>query len=168
MDLLNFCVRLKESSQNLLDTIALIDPVKLTIRDADSWSVLEILEHIYLTDKIIFTLISTPTDHLWEGREIIGIENLEKLVIGKNIQKVAAPEVVYPKGSIQSIDAFKSVFLVQREQLQTNLESGKIIVDNRIFKHPYLGKMTIEDWLNLMVFHTSRHIQQIEAKQFLQ
>lgn len=166
MNLDFYFTNLKENTQNLLDTIDRIEEEKLTIKDGETWSILEILEHIYLTDKIIFTLLSTPTEHLSEQNEIIGRDTLEKIVIGKNFQKVKAPDVVYPKGLIHNITDFKALFLEQREQIQLSLESGNIKVDHRIFKHSYLGEMSIEDWLNLLLFHTKRHIQQIEEKTF--
>ncbi len=165
MDITKYFNRLNENNKNLLQTIDGIVEEKLSIKDnVNEWSVYEILEHIYLTDKIISKLISTPSKNQSDTNEIIGSEELEDVLIGKKSPKVKTPEMLNPKGIINNIQDFKNIFLEQRNLLKMNLESGKIKVDNRIFKHPYLGEMTIEDWLNFIIFHTKRHIKQIVEK----
>ncbi len=165
MDIVKYYNRLNENNKNLIETIDGIAEEKLSIKDnVNEWSVYEILEHIYLTDKIISKLISTPSKNQSDTNEIIGSEELEDVLIGKKSPKVKTPEMLSPKGIINNIQDFKNIFLEQRNLLKMNLESGKIKIDNRIFKHPYLGEMTIEDWLNFIIFHTKRHIKQIVEK----
>ncbi len=163
MDLTNYFNCLNQNNKNLLEAIDRIADDKLS-KKTNGWSIYEILEHIYLTDKIIFSLISTPSENKSDTNEIIGTIELENVLIGKKYHKVKSPEILNPKGVIHDIQDFKNIFSKQRESLKVNLESGKIKVDNRIFKHPFLGEMTVEDWLNFVIFHTKRHIKQIEEK----
>ena len=74
---------------------------------------------------------------------------------------VKAPETLAPKGLIKNCVEFELNFVELREYSEVNLLTGKIMVDNRIHKHPFIGAMTISDWFAFLRYHTQRHIEQI-------
>ena len=124
---------------------------------------LEVLEHIYLTDRIIHTIVSRPSDDKSSSEEIIGDDKMKNILVEQRTsKKVSAPEILKPKGSIKDLDTFENIFLAQRKAFKEDIVAGNIIIDNRIHKHPLLNEMTIADWLNFTVHHTQRHIEQIK------
>ena len=119
-----------------------------------------ILEHIYLTDKIVIAIINRPTEKLHTDEEFIGNEKLKRWLVEKQAKKVKAPEMLEPKGDLKDVATFEKVFLAQRNLLKHQIEKGEIVIDNRIHKHPMLGEMTISDWLYFLIHHTQRHLEQ--------
>ena len=126
------------------------------------WSVLQILEHIYLTDKIIIAIISRPTEKWHHNEEFIGNEKLKRWLVDEQPMKVKAPEILEPKGDLKDVANFEKIFLTQRNLLKQQIEKGEIMVDNRLHKHPMLGEMTISDWLYFLIHHTQRHLKQAQ------
>jgi hypothetical protein len=128
----------------------------------DSWTGLQVLEHICITEKVVSKLVAKPSEQIHESAELFGAGKLNHLVVAKRAFKVKAPEMLNPKGDIKDLEAFEQVFTKQRNELKQGIIQGNISVDNRIHKHPYLGEMTISDWLHFMISHTQRHIEQIQ------
>jgi len=161
MDINKYCEILDSSSEKVLQLARSCSSKQLGFKPEGKWGILEILEHIWLTDKIIHYLISKPTDKVSQSSEIIGDTKLKRFVADGRTKKIEAPDVVKPKGNLPDIETFEELFLKHRERLKKDLKTGQIVVDNRMIKHFYMGEMTISDWLNLIVHHTHRHLKQI-------
>lgn len=84
------------------------------------------------------------------------------MVVGFRTNRLVSPEILRPKGNIADVATFEKMFVEQRELIKQDLRSGKIIVDHRVHKHPFLGDFTISDWLNFLIYHTQRHLEQIK------
>ncbi len=162
MDIKDFTDRLNKTTNDILQTVKNCSPEQLNIKKDEHWSVLEILEHLYLTDRIIYTIISRPSANINPSPEIVGNDRIKKLLVEERHQKLNAPEILKPKGEIKDLDIFEKVFLAQRETLKDHILTGKILVDNRIHKHPLVNEMTITDWLNFTIHHSQRHLEQIK------
>lgn len=163
MDINDFIERLNSTTNTILQIAKSCSLEQLHFKQGNSWSILEILEHLYLTDRIIYTIISRPSSDMNSSAEIIGNDKIKRLIVEqRNQRKVITPEILKPKGEMKDLITFENAFLVERETLKENLTTGKIVVDNRIHKHPVLNEMTITDWLNFTVHHSQRHIEQIK------
>lgn len=56
------------------DILTLVDKCNiehLNYKQEKGWSILEILEHLYLTDKVIYTIISRPSETINSSTEIV-------------------------------------------------------------------------------------------------
>jgi DinB superfamily len=162
MDINIFIERLDNTTNDTLQTVKLCSKEQLNHKQGDKWSILEILEHLYLTDNIIFTIISRPTIDISPSSEIVGNEKMKTILVDQRDQKLITPEMLKPVGKINNLAVFEQVFLSQRETLKNNISTGKLTIDNRVHKHPILNDMTIIDWLNFTIHHTQRHIEQIK------
>lgn len=162
MDIDKYCKILNSSSRETIQLARSCSAKQLNFKPEGKWGILEILEHICLTDKIIHRLISKPTNKISKSAEIFGNKKLKHIVAEGRTKKIEAPEIVKPKGEIQDVDTFEKLLLKQRAKLKRDLETGEIVVDNRMIKHFAMGEMTISDWLNLVVHHTQRHLKQID------
>jgi hypothetical protein len=136
--------------------------VQLSLKKDGKWSIMEILEHIVIVDKICYLMLQRPADKVVESLDLFGREKLAKIMVVQRDRKVQAPEQLNPKGDIKDIMSFEKVFLEQRNMLKQAIETNKIMVDTRTHKHPFLGEMTIKDWLNFIPLHTKRHLEQIK------
>lgn len=135
---------------------------QLTLSLNGGWNVLQILEHIYIVDRGCKILVSRPSQELSEQDTVYGKEKLAAFLVKFRQRKVVAPESMEPKGKFTTFDDFKTAFSSLRQELVQDVEQQKIIVDNRTYKHPVLGAMTVTDWLYFIPFHAQRHVEQIQ------
>ncbi len=145
---------------------------QLSYSENERWNVLQILEHICLTDKIIISIIIGPTEKCHTNNEFIGNEKLKLCLVEKQTTKVKAPVILEPKGYLNDVSTFEKVFLAQRNLLKQQIETGEIAIDNRLRKHPMLGEMTISDWLYFFdsshskAFAAGNRINQLKMERF--
>jgi hypothetical protein len=151
---------LHANTDKVLSFASALSAQQLAYQPQNGWGILQILEHVYLTDRLVHWLVSRPSERLAETAEIVGAERLQDKLVNRRQQRVNAPESLHPKGAIRDINSFNKLFAENRMKLIDSLASGKISVDTRIHRHPMLGDMTITDWLNFVIHHTDRHLQQ--------
>lgn len=163
MDLSNYVKVLDNNSNDILQLAKSCSIAQLTFKQDNKWSILQILEHICIVDKICFSIISRPvSEKISETSEIYGSEKIKVDLVANRNRKIETPEILRPKDSLANVIAFDKIFSLQRGSIKNDLLSGKIIVDNKSHKHPFLGEMTIADWLYFIIHHTQRHIEQIK------
>ena len=154
---------LDHNTEKLIETVKDYSIEDLTAKNSDKWSILEVLEHIYITDKVIYSIVSKPSDKESKAKEIIGVNKLESILVGQINKKLQSPDLLRPKGHFKNLADFNSAFTTLRSSIKKDLITMKIKVDNRIHNHFLLGEMTITDWLNFILLHTERHLKQIEG-----
>lgn len=126
------------------------------------WGILQILEHICITDKIVYNIVSSPSNGKSASGEILGKEKIKSIFVEQRATKITAPNALEPKGNITNVETFEKVFLQHRNLMKKELEAGTLIIDNRTYVHPRLGELTVTDWLNMIIHHTERHLEQIK------
>lgn len=136
--------------------------IELTKKQGINWSILEIIEHIFITESVICEIIQGPSLYINESKEIIGRDKLNETLLVQRNNKIQTLESLKPKGILKNIETAERHFWESRKKMKDDLETGRISIDKKVFKHPYLGNMTICDWLNFLVCHTQRHIEQIK------
>ena len=152
-------IELHKSYTNLNDT-----DVKFK-QSEDIWSVLEGLEHVFLINKAVYKVLTTPT--LLEAienkkTELFGEQKINKLLVINRSSKVGAPDFSKPTGSFKSIDVAKQNLNGINDKIINHINTNKIEEETITIKHPMLGEMTKVDWVHFMIAHTNRHILQIE------
>lgn len=154
--------KLRDNTQELIAAITHLSSADASVKEGKHWSVLEILEHIYLTDKVIYKLIQDQSEETADVYEIMGAEKLEHILVKGRVNKAKSPDFLLPTGQFTDIETFKRDFSNQRNAIQNDLMYEAVTIDYRIHKHFVLGELTIMDWLNFIVHHTERHILQIK------
>lgn len=161
MNIADYISILNSNTESVLQTVNNISAEQLSFSKDGRWSILQVLEHICITEYSVCRLLAKPSETISDADEIIGKEKMQRRVVGGRSYKLSAPERLLPKGEITDAAAFEKRFTEQREALKQDLLSGKIAVDNRVFKHLVIGDMTITDWLYFLVYHTERHADQV-------
>lgn len=161
---LNISDYIQKLDQNAVELFSLLDTCseeEIKIHPENSWSILEVCEHIFLTEKTVISFSFHPIEKKSEKSELFGTEKLRKIIIQLRARKVSAPEFLKPKGLFKSVSEFKNEFTRHRELLKQGLLSERIVIDNSVYPHPYLGEMTRRDWMHFIPTHTERHTYQI-------
>lgn len=154
--------RLDESTNSTLNLVRSISAQQLAYQVPGKWNILQTLEHICMTEKLVHGLLKRPSQIAAETTELVGDDKLKRLLVDLRARKLEAPGMLLPKGQLTSISGFEFVFVSTRKLLKENLLSGDIVIDNRVHKHPVIGEMTISDWLNFTLQHTQRHLEQLK------
>ena len=151
----------KNNTEYLKDTLLGISDVIIEQSPAaGKWSILTILDHLRVTDTAIFTLgqsNATPT-----GRSAFTNINKVKTVFQNHEMQLPAPKSVLPKYDGKSKDDLISEMVETRKATLSQGESlgwNEILLD---FSHPITGTMTRLEWVYFSIYHTERHICQIE------
>ncbi|WP_226584788.1 DinB family protein [Halobacillus litoralis] len=152
---------LEEKRKQLLDFVNEVPEEEAARKpQKDQWSILEVLEHLYLMEQLIVYQINQA---IKQG----DVQQTTEKPIHRSTNrdyKVEAPEVVRPKGEFQSIEGAKqglektreaTLFLIHNKDEET--------LKNRTFPHPAFGEMNLMQWIEFIGWHELRHLDQIKA-----
>ncbi len=153
---------LQNNASEILEVLDQCSSELLSKKVGEAWSILEILEHIFLTERLVYVMLLRPSSKQAEKEEVIGQEKLQKLIVNLRARKLKAPDSLEPKGKIKSKEEFIKLFSEQRASLMLDVEGAKIQISLASYVHPFLGEMTIRDWLHFIPLHSKRHLEQIK------
>jgi hypothetical protein len=157
--------RLDENTSMLVSVLKSCTPIQLVYKkDAATWSALEIAEHILIAEKLVYMVLKRPSHRTSEKEEIYGPKKLFHILIELGDRRFDAPQTLMPKGKLESVASFESQLRQMREKEKEALLSGSMVIDSRTYSHPLLGEMTVTDWLNFIILHAERHLQQMRNR----
>ncbi|WP_237582634.1 DinB family protein [Pontibacillus yanchengensis] len=151
---------LDEKRQEVLNFVDTLSNEKATTKpDQHTWSVVEVLEHLYLMENVVIKQI----EHAIKNGEVkeVGEKPIHKTTI--RTQKVDAPETVQPKGHFQTIEDAKQGLEQSREATLFLIHNkDQELLQHRTFPHPLFGDMNLEQWIEFIGWHELRHLEQMK------
>jgi DinB superfamily len=159
-DIENYIAEVKSQTNTLVQTVAEINDERALQKPNAQWSILEIIEHVIIVEKSVMLMVPRLQERSSDAKNY-GAEKLERIIIGMRSKPIKAPEKMEPHGKFINTQEAIQALNEQRQKLIEWLQEGKIIVDDRTFEHPFLGIMTIEDWMYFILKHAERHRLQI-------
>ncbi|TYR79159.1 DinB family protein [Priestia megaterium] len=125
----------------------------------DKWSVMQVLEHLYLMERFI---VKVMADQLQNGENCPVDEKPFHLAVDRS-RKVPAPPQVSPSHEKQSLEQITKKLKQSREALnQVNERVSEEELRQKSFPHPVLGLMDLKQWIEFIGYHEKRHLAQIE------
>lgn len=131
------------------------------------WTISEIVEHVgivlngvlMITNKLLAQAESKGAK--WDGNFNPPLSFAEQVSVLKDA-KLEAPERVHPQGKQTVAESLAKLdeSLQSLKDLRSRIEATN--ASNEKFPHPFLGDLTVYQWLVLAGLHERRHIQQIE------
>ncbi|UOQ43911.1 DinB family protein [Halobacillus salinarum] len=151
---------LEEKREEVLNFIHSI-PEEETVKkpDSESWSMLEILEHLYLMEKVIIQQINQSI----KKGEVKKTSSKPLHKTKNRTYKVQAPESVRPNGRFTSTqEALEglehtreaTLFLIHNKDRQT--------LRSHTYPHPAFGDLDLEQWVEFIGWHELRHLDQMK------
>jgi hypothetical protein len=163
MEINQYLTELNDNTRSVLELTRKYSGDALTFKKEDECSIADILEHICISDRRTFDLLKSDSEIISPTTELYGDGKLKKIVVDyKGGPKITETEIRELQGIITDFSSFGQVFSQQRDLLQNGLKSGEIAVSNKVYKHLYLGGMTVTDWLKYIIYHTDRHLNDIK------
>lgn len=152
----------------LLEAVAAVPESGRDARlDPESWSIAEVLEHLYRVERGIARLL----EHTIKGGRDAGVpperesgsllNRLDGYHLLRRDQYMRAPEQVAPRGEYTAKEGLTALAL-SRESLLKAIRSGNgLALAELTFEHPLLGSLDLYQWILFLGQHEARHAQQI-------
>ncbi|OMP67170.1 DinB family protein [Domibacillus epiphyticus] len=154
---------IKQNEQYRNEVIEAVDGLtddKLNKRpDSSSWTIMQVLDHLYLMEQGITKAIESELNN--PDSEKAAPKPIEKTLDRSN--KKDAPDFAKPPYDYRTLQQMKDRLYISRDQLmrlldQTNEETLK----NKSFPHSSFGPMPLNQWVSFIGLHEKRHLEQIE------
>lgn len=151
---------LSETREELIQIVkSLPDDVLHRKVDSDSWSIMEILEHLnvtesYMTEKIIEILQNV------QENQPVRVKPMDSVL--DRSKKYKAPEFLEPNNISTNIEEILEKLNKSRQNLFEIITKNKHKDFSLISaKHIAFGTISVEQWIKFIALHEKRHIHQI-------
>lgn len=128
----------------------------------DRWSVVEVLEHVVLTEEGLFATaqgaLESPEDPEWETMAGAQVSDMINRIQDRS-QKFQAPEPFEPKGGMERTELLERYGAVRAVTMDF-VRSTQAPVKRHTATGPP-GKMNVQQWMALIAGHNLRHNAQI-------
>lgn len=161
MELQSYLEILDSNTSETLEILSCETGLPLHTSRDGSWNLLQVLEHLVLTDRYVYSLLRRPSWYFATVTELFGEHKLRKILVEKN-ELLKAPPALEPSPVPTPLENLITEFIRTRMFLKRDLQNGAIIIDRRYYINPFLGEMTVADWLWFIVIHTERHHLQLQ------
>jgi len=155
-----------ETFSNLKNSVSDLNKEQLHFKPSEeSWSISQCLEHIIVTENMIFGMIKETMEEPEnsERREEIKFSDDEIIAMATDrSEKYKAPEILVTKGKYDDPETALNDLKNQRAEILSFLENTPIeAMQNRVSDSPS-GPADVHQSLLFLAGHTARHTLQIE------
>ncbi|MED1205521.1 DinB family protein [Heyndrickxia acidicola] len=127
--------------------------------EKDHWSIIQILEHLYLTETAVTKSIAVEL----KNEESQPADNKPIHLALDRSTKIQAPAYARPSDKFQTLSEVKQKLQNARTKLiEVCNEADPFMLDQKSFMHPVFGPMSIRQWIPFVGLHEKRHLEQIE------
>jgi len=158
---------LKDSHKQTLDLMEGLSEEQLKFKPApEKWSVLEVAEHIYLAEGLLFgsveKALAEKQNPEWETKTKGKTEFLERVMVSRD-RKATAPENIVPSGKLTRDDVIARLKESRAKTLKFT-EETKLPLKAHTLDHPFpvFNTLNAYQWLIYIPLHNIRHNKQIE------
>lgn len=151
---------LRETRNTLVKEIELLSDRQLNDKpDLKSWSIAQICHHLSLVEESSVKAIAwglTQVDSKQTERKNV------QLIVDRT-KKMTAPKIVEPAEDLFTVQQIIEMLNDSRIKLTTFLDTieDKSILGEKSVKHPALGELPLDQWVEQIYLHEQRHIVQI-------
>ena len=145
----------------LLQEIHLLDDTTFNKKpDAQSWSVAQICHHLVLVEEATKKAITWGLKA--EEQSIPARKNVQ-LILDRS-RKFQAPPIVEPAEEPFTVQAMLDLLATTRKNLLAFLQTIEEpeALAKRAVKHPALGELPLDQWIEMVYMHEQRHIKQLQ------
>ena len=158
---------LNDSHKQTLDLMEGLSEEQLKFKPApEKWSVLEVAEHIYLAEGLLFgsveKALAEKQNPEWETKTKGKTEFLERVMVSRD-RKATAPESIVPSGKLTRDEVIAKLKESRAKSLKF-AEETKLPLKAHTLDHPFpvFNTLNAYQWLIYIPLHNIRHNKQIE------
>jgi len=148
-----------EIRKQLLESVEMLSDEQLNRKASDdSWSIVQVLDHLYLMEsklvKLMTRTVKEPPGELTPDKPI-------HLTIDRS-RKFNAPAHFIPSNEFTSLDEMKQKLNHSRNSLIEFVEQTKDLnLVDKGMPHPVFGQINLKQWVPFIGLHEKRHLEQI-------
>ncbi|WP_028979310.1 DinB family protein [Sporocytophaga myxococcoides] len=152
---------LNNSTNMLTNQISLFKDNEFNVKpEPNQWSAGDVAEHIYILESFINKVLKGTCIPAERNPE-------EKVLVVKNIfsnfdKKFNAPDPIAPSVNLKSIDRLLDDIRASRLITQQIVSANDLSLICKDFVHKGFGEMTRTEWVHFCIFHTDRHLHQMQ------
>jgi uncharacterized damage-inducible protein DinB len=158
---------LNDSHKQTLDLLEGLSEEQLKFKPVpEKWSVLEVAEHIYLAEGLLFgsveKALAEKQNPEWETKTKGKTEFLERVMVSRD-RKATAPESIVPSGKLTRDEVIAKLKEFRAKSLKF-AEETKLPLKAHTLDHPFpvFNTLNAYQWLIYIPLHNIRHNKQIE------
>ncbi|MGE6752867.1 DinB family protein [Rossellomorea sp. NPDC071047] len=129
------------------------------IMEEDRWTIMQVLDHLYLMERSLTKAIQTT---FAKGEE----QEVPSKPIHYTVDrttKVDAPPFAVPTEESLTLQEMKDKLYASRKDLLTFLHTtSKEELQKKAYPHPIFGLIRLDEWVPFIGYHEKRHLEQIE------
>jgi uncharacterized damage-inducible protein DinB len=146
--------------QELLASVSGLSDELLNKRvEEESWTIMQVLEHLYLIEMYIANMIA---DTLANGSIQPVKEKPIHLTVNRS-KKVQAPSFSIPSDQFMTLEEMQEKLHQSRQLLmKVSKEAIPSDLEQKSFPHPAFGPISLKQWISFVGYHEKRHLAQIE------
>lgn len=151
----------------LLAELDSLSPQQLTTSQNESWSVVQVVEHIIWSETGTLGYMKKKTSSGWEILPLAGDEeNLKSSQLNNRLasdERYKAPSVLPEPEGKKTIDELVREWNLLRDELMTFIKGlDENFYDRLVFKQPIAGPLNLFQTLEFLNHHLRHHIPQIK------
>ncbi|WP_439882411.1 DinB family protein [Pontibacter sp. MBLB2868] len=159
-------LRLEKSRNRLLDELEGLDDELLNLTSADGkWTINQTICHLIQVDQLTTSYVKNKVakrENLHPSSISNGFKSLLLKLALKSGKKYKAPEAVAQVPATSSFDKLRKQWDEVRFTMEDVLtEIPEDLLDKCLFKHPYVGPLSISQTLSFLQDHFDHHLRQI-------
>lgn len=149
-----------QAREELLEQVSSLTDEELNQQPAaDRWSVKQLLEHLYLMEGAVASLI---TEKLASEEQGLADDKPIELTVNRST-KVDAPDFAVPSDQFATLKELKEQLAHTHSALRKLYEQTPADqLEVRTYPHPVFGEMKLSQWIPFVGYHERRHIEQIK------
>lgn len=153
--------QLMEARNSLMAEIELLNHTQFNGKhDANSWSIAQVCHHLVLVEEASIKAIA------WGLKQMDPQKTNRKNVqqIADRSKKIKAPKIVEPADDVFTVQQIIDLLNTSRKKLISFLDTieDKSLLSEKSVKHPALGELPLDQWIEQIYLHEQRHIEQIK------
>ncbi|CAG9606977.1 DinB family protein [Pseudoneobacillus rhizosphaerae] len=149
----------KEVREEVLKSVIGLTDSQLNEKPTGKWSIMQVLEHLYLLERLIVHQMSK----LMNSDEEAVIEDKPINQIIDRTSKFDAPSYVTPSDEFMTLTTIQEKLHKSRSALEAfivDADEEKML--KRTIPHPVFGPFHLKQWVEIIGWHEKRHLEQIE------
>lgn len=150
---------LYKTRNNLIKEIASLSYTRFNDRPStEKWSIAQVCHHIVLVEQATIKAIARGLKEVNTTKK----ERHNVHLILNRTKKIKAPKIVEPDAEPFKVQSIIDLLNDLRKKLLTYLGTieDKSLLAEKSVKHPALGELRLEQWIEMIYLHEQRHIEQ--------
>jgi len=162
MNYQDVAITLENGTQRLLDLINSV-PKRVFQQETspEKWSIAKVCQHLINTDNNITRILTEPTSPTVDRNPEAKLEKIKDSLLNEK-KKMKATGVLVPKKIMKDKHHAIHGIMKPRDQMLLIIHRNDLSRTCPGYSHPQFGIMTAIEWVYFCIYHSDRHIKQIE------